>query len=50
MFFGMIGVTLFRLLFTPSFDVITHNLGTWARERLPTEIRKLRLPRLRKSA
>ncbi|WP_116091910.1 efflux RND transporter permease subunit [Sphingomonas crusticola] len=30
-FFGMIGVTLFGLLFTPSFYVITRKLGDWAR-------------------
>jgi HAE1 family hydrophobic/amphiphilic exporter-1 len=28
-FFGMIGVTLFGLLFTPAFYVITRNLGDW---------------------
>jgi len=28
-FFGMIGVTLFGLLFTPAFYVITRNLGEW---------------------
>jgi HAE1 family hydrophobic/amphiphilic exporter-1 len=47
-FFGMIGVTLFGLLFTPSFYVISRNFGTWASERLPGELRRLRLPRLRK--
>jgi HAE1 family hydrophobic/amphiphilic exporter-1 len=30
-FFGMIGVTIFGLLFTPSFYVITRAFGTWAR-------------------
>jgi HAE1 family hydrophobic/amphiphilic exporter-1 len=45
-FFGMIGVTLFGLLFTPSFYVISREFGTWASERLPGELRKLRLPRL----
>ena len=29
-FFGMIGVTLFGLLFTPAFYVICRNLGDWA--------------------
>ena len=48
-FFGMIGVTLFGLLFTPSFYVISRNFGTWASERLPEELRKLRLPRLRRA-
>jgi hydrophobe/amphiphile efflux-1 (HAE1) family protein len=48
-FFGMIGVTVFGLLFTPSFYVISRNFGRWAVERLPDEIRKLRLPRLRRS-
>jgi HAE1 family hydrophobic/amphiphilic exporter-1 len=28
-FFGMIGVTLFGLLFTPSFYVLSRNLGDW---------------------
>ena len=33
-FFGMIGVTLFGLLFTPAFYVITRNFGEWvARQR-----------------
>ena len=31
-FFGMIGVTIFGLLFTPSFYVISRNLGTRASE------------------
>jgi HAE1 family hydrophobic/amphiphilic exporter-1 len=48
-FFGMIGVTLFGLLFTPSFYVISRNLGTWASEKLPEELRRLRLPRLRRA-
>jgi HAE1 family hydrophobic/amphiphilic exporter-1 len=48
-FFGMIGVTLFGLLFTPSFYVICREFGRWASERLPTELRKLQLPRLRKA-
>ena len=33
-FFGMIGVTLFGLLFTPAFYVIARNLGDWASARL----------------
>jgi HAE1 family hydrophobic/amphiphilic exporter-1 len=33
-FFGMIGVTIFGLLFTPSFYVISRNLGTWVAEKL----------------
>jgi HAE1 family hydrophobic/amphiphilic exporter-1 len=33
-FFGMIGVTLFGLLFTPAFYVITRNLGDWIAMRL----------------
>ncbi len=33
-FFGMIGVTIFGLLFTPSFYVISRNLGTWVGTRL----------------
>jgi len=37
-FFGMIGVTLFGLLFTPAFYVITRNLGEW----LPATIRRAR--------
>ena len=28
-FFGMIGVTLFGLLFTPAFYVISRNFGDW---------------------
>jgi HAE1 family hydrophobic/amphiphilic exporter-1 len=28
-FFGMIGVTMFGLLFTPAFYVISRNLGDW---------------------
>ncbi|HEX3432250.1 MAG TPA: multidrug efflux RND transporter permease subunit [Rhizomicrobium sp.] len=44
-FFGMIGVTLFGLLFTPSFYVICREFGIWASERLPGELRSLRLPR-----
>jgi hydrophobe/amphiphile efflux-1 (HAE1) family protein len=48
-FFGMIGVTLFGLLFTPSFYVLSREFGTWASERLPGELRNLRLPRLRRT-
>jgi HAE1 family hydrophobic/amphiphilic exporter-1 len=48
-FFGMIGVTLFGLLFTPSFYVLSREFGMWASERLPGEPRKLRLPRLRRA-
>jgi HAE1 family hydrophobic/amphiphilic exporter-1 len=48
-FFGMIGVTLFGLLFTPSFYVLSREFRTWASERLPGEVRKLRLPRLRRT-
>jgi HAE1 family hydrophobic/amphiphilic exporter-1 len=33
-FFGMIGVTLFGLLITPAFYVISRNLGDWAGTRL----------------
>ncbi len=33
-FFGMIGVTIFGLLFTPSFYVISRNLGTWVSKNL----------------
>jgi len=33
-FFGMIGVTLFGLLFTPAFYVIARNLGDWVSARL----------------
>jgi HAE1 family hydrophobic/amphiphilic exporter-1 len=33
-FFGMIGVTLFGLLFTPAFYVISRNLGDWVAARL----------------
>ena len=33
-FFGMIGVTLFGLLFTPAFYVISRNLGDWVGARL----------------
>ncbi|WP_174275415.1 efflux RND transporter permease subunit [Sphingomonas bacterium] len=40
-FFGMIGVTLFGLLFTPSFYVISRNFGGWARDRY----RRMRGPR-----
>jgi HAE1 family hydrophobic/amphiphilic exporter-1 len=32
-FFGMIGVTLFGLLFTPAFYVITRNFGDWVSAR-----------------
>ncbi|HWU26972.1 MAG TPA: multidrug efflux RND transporter permease subunit, partial [Rhizomicrobium sp.] len=42
-FFGMIGVTLFGLLFTPSFYVLSREFGIWASERLPGELRRLRL-------
>jgi len=45
-FFGMIGVTLFGLLFTPSFYVISREFGTWASQRLPQTLRRFRLPRL----
>ncbi|WP_442680660.1 efflux RND transporter permease subunit [Sphingomonas sp. ASY06-1R] len=31
-FFGMIGVTIFGLLFTPSFYVITRSFGAWTRK------------------
>jgi hydrophobe/amphiphile efflux-1 (HAE1) family protein len=48
-FFGMIGVTLFGLLFTPSFYVLSRDFGIWASERLPAALRKLQLPRLRKT-
>jgi HAE1 family hydrophobic/amphiphilic exporter-1 len=48
-FFGMIGVTLFGLLFTPSFYVLSREFGIWASERLPGELRNLRLPRLRRA-
>ena len=48
-FFGMIGVTLFGLLFTPSFYVPSRKFGAWASERLPGELRNLRLPRLRRA-
>jgi HAE1 family hydrophobic/amphiphilic exporter-1 len=48
-FFGMIGVTLFGLLFTPSFYVMSRGFGIWASERLPTTLRNLRLPRLSKA-
>jgi HAE1 family hydrophobic/amphiphilic exporter-1 len=33
-FFGMIGVTLFGLLFTPAFYVIARNLGDWVSTRV----------------
>ncbi len=33
-FFGMIGVTVFGLLFTPAFYVISRNLGDWVRTRM----------------
>ncbi len=33
-FFGMIGVTVFGLLFTPAFYVISRNLGDRVRARL----------------
>jgi len=33
-FFGMIGVTVFGLLFTPAFYVICRNLGDWVRARV----------------
>ena len=33
-FFGMIGVTLFGLLFTPAFYVISRNLGDWVAAKL----------------
>jgi len=33
-FFGMIGVTLFGLLFTPAFYVISRNLGDWVLARV----------------
>jgi HAE1 family hydrophobic/amphiphilic exporter-1 len=36
-FFGMIGVTLFGLLFTPAFYVIARNLGTLVAKRTGTE-------------
>jgi len=48
-FFGMIGVTLFGLLFTPSFYVLSREFGIWASERLPGELRRLRLTGLRRT-
>jgi len=33
-FFGMIGVTLFGLLFTPAFYVISRKLGAWSNEKI----------------
>jgi HAE1 family hydrophobic/amphiphilic exporter-1 len=40
-FFGMIGVTVFGLLFTPSFYIISRNLGdrvrAWSRPRTATQ-------------
>jgi HAE1 family hydrophobic/amphiphilic exporter-1 len=39
-FFGMIGVTLFGLLFTPAFYLIARNLGDWVSARL----RRVRTP------
>jgi HAE1 family hydrophobic/amphiphilic exporter-1 len=39
-FFGMIGVTIFGLLFTPSFYVISRNLGTWVAERTKSRDQK----------
>jgi HAE1 family hydrophobic/amphiphilic exporter-1 len=39
-FFGMIGVTLFGLLFTPAFYVIARNLGDW----VPARLRRVRTP------
>jgi HAE1 family hydrophobic/amphiphilic exporter-1 len=46
-FFGMIGVTLFGLLFTPSFYVISRNFGTWAAEKLRGGAGPTRTPQLR---
>ena len=45
-FFGMIGVTLFGLLFTPAFYVITRDLGDWVsakvwRDRAPPQVEAL---------
>jgi HAE1 family hydrophobic/amphiphilic exporter-1 len=40
-FFGMIGVTLFGLLFTPAFYVIARNLGDW----ISMKVRRRRTPR-----
>jgi HAE1 family hydrophobic/amphiphilic exporter-1 len=41
-FFGMIGVTLFGLLFTPAFYVIARNLGDWVAARLKRDHRRSR--------
>jgi HAE1 family hydrophobic/amphiphilic exporter-1 len=45
-FFGMIGVTLFGLLFTPAFYVITRNFGDWvsARARSDRTPPKIEIP------
>jgi HAE1 family hydrophobic/amphiphilic exporter-1 len=48
-FFGMIGVTLFGLLFTPAFYVISRDFGIWASETLPGELRSLRFWRSRRA-
>jgi HAE1 family hydrophobic/amphiphilic exporter-1 len=39
-FFGMIGVTIFGLLFTPAFYVICRQLGDWASGRMAKMRRK----------
>ena len=45
----MIDMTLFRLPFTPSFYVLSREFVAWALEWLPGELRRLRLPRLRRT-
>jgi HAE1 family hydrophobic/amphiphilic exporter-1 len=38
-FFGMIGVTTFGLLFTPSFYVISRKFGDWVARKIPRKKR-----------
>jgi len=46
-FFGMIGVTVFGLVFTPSFYVLSREIGVWFSERLPARLRVIRRAKLR---
>ncbi|WP_010187693.1 efflux RND transporter permease subunit [Sphingomonas sp. PAMC 26605] len=44
-FFGMIGVTTFGLLFTPTFYVISRTLGDWVSSKIPRRKERAQTPR-----
>jgi multidrug efflux pump subunit AcrB len=44
-FFGMIGVTTFGLLFTPTFYVISRTLGDWVSSKIPRRKERPQRPR-----